>query len=372
MRVPSFTPKKIMNHGKECWQINIPALYSPKKKRERLIFDTKSKADAKSRQLKAAAQKFGSNLPTLSHDLHAQVVKVIRKLEPHGIRLEEAVDGYLERVQQLESSITYSELVDAVVKHKRDRGKREKYVGDVRQKGRRFLPFFGDKKICDISTLEIDEAVSNLEIAPSSKRVYRRYLRLIFNQALEWQMLDKNPVPPNKKEITERKEPSIFTPEQVQTLLHGATDELLPYYVLAVFCGIRPTEITRLSWDKVHFEEKVIRVGSSQSKTKLPRLVKINETAFAWLKKFKGKSGKIIPDSFRAKFDQNRKDTGLFSAWSSDVLRHTCATYHATLHEEYEKTAYLLGHDVATLKRYYFQPVLKTVADKFWKLRPKN
>ena len=60
----------------------------------------------------------------------------------------------------------------------------------------------------------------------------------------------------------------------------------------------------------------------------------------------------------------------MFEEWSSDVLRHTCATYHATYHENYEKTSFMLGHDVVTLKRHYFRPVLSEDAEEFWNITP--
>ena len=114
----------------------------------------------------------------------------------------------------------------------------------------------------------------------------------------------------------------------------------------------------------------MIELSTEQSKTHCRRLIKIEDTPHAWLKRFEGKTGSVIPSSFRGKFDSNRKSSGLFEEWSSDVLRHTCATYHATYHENYEKTSFMLGHDVVTLKRHYFRPVLSEDAEEFWNITP--
>lgn len=371
MKSPSFKPKKIVNHDKDCWQINIPALYSPKGKRERRIFQKKSEAEEESRRLKEGVKKHGTSLPTLPHETHAEVVRVIEKLQPLGIRLEEAVDEYLERKRRSEESITFADLIERVADQKEREGRRPKYVSDIRQKGGRFLPFFGNEKISDIRPQDIEDAISKLNVSSSSQKIYRRYLRLFFNQAVELQILESSPIPKIRNIISDRPDPAIFTPAQVRRLLNGSTEELLPYYVLAVFVGIRPTEISRLNWSSIDFEEKAIDIKAEQSKTKIRRLIELEETAFAWLEKFRGISGPIAPTkAFRAKFDQNRKDSGLFSEWSNDVLRHTCATYHATFHRDYGKTAFHLGHDVATLKRHYFQPVLRKNAEAFWNLRP--
>jgi len=370
MKTPSFKPKKITNHGKECWKIDIPANYSPTRKRKRPIYATKAEAERDSRKLRSQVSRFGNQLPPIPHDLHAVVVEALKILEPHGIGLERAVAEYVQRLEKSQSSITYKELVDRVVDHKRDLGKRPVYVSDVRQKGRHFLPFFGENKICEIETLEIDEAIASLQISPSSKQIYRRYLRMFFNQALEWNLIERNPVPPNKKGQIYRKEPKIFSVDQVTRLLKGATSELLPYYTLAVFCGIRPVEITRLNWEDIDFEKRIIELSTDQSKTHERRMIKVEDTPFSWLAQFKGKTGSIVPSSFRAKFDANRKASGLFSEWSSDVLRHTCATYHATFHENFEKTSFMLGHDVRTLKNFYFRPVLDEAAEEFWAITP--
>lgn len=373
MKGPKFKPRKITNHGIEVWQINIPPKYSVTKKRERRTFHAKSDAEAFSKRLKESAQKFGEQTVVLPLERLVEASRCLKKLKPYGISLETAVDAYIERIKISQDSVTFSELVNEVIKKKKSEGRKQKYLRDLRSKAGKFFPEFGETLLCDISPRKIDDVISGLKMSPISKNSYKRNLKVIFSAAVEWGMLAENPVTKIASSPVKSRSIEIFSVEEVKALLEGATVELLPYYIFATFCGIRPSEIRRLTWEEVDFEAATVEVKAEKSKTLKRRFVDIEPIALEWLSPYRGSTGKVVPTGWRKKFDANRKESGFSQKWKHDVLRHTYASYHAAKYQDKQKTAYQLGHtNLNMLEAHYWRAVKPDQVDEFWNLQPKQ
>ena len=82
-------------------------------------------------------------------------------------------------------------------------------------------------------------------------------------------------------------------------LNHARTNEpkLLGFHVLGLFCGIRPDELTRMIWDDVLLDEKIVVIGENVSRTKRKRFVDIFDNSLAWLKLCDRSTSKMVPYS---------------------------------------------------------------------------
>jgi integrase len=54
--------------------------------------------------------------------------------------------------------------------------------------------------------------------------------------------------------------------------------------MVALFTGIRPQEVLRLSWDNVKLDRNFVEVPAAKAKTRQRRIVELSENAGAWLK----------------------------------------------------------------------------------------
>lgn len=70
---------------------------------------------------------------------------------------------------------------------------------------------------------------------------------------------------------------TIFTPEEMTTLLHHAPPELIPILAIGAFSGIRMAELNRLDWRAVDLERKFIEVRAGQAKTASRRIIPISD-----------------------------------------------------------------------------------------------
>ena len=68
--------------------------------------------------------------------------------------------------------------------------------------------------------------------------------------------------------------------------------------------------------------------------------------------------------------EANRKAAGI-THWPNSVLRHSFASYWATLHDNVDKLLFMLGHSsLEMLRRHYRKAVPREQALKYFAIRP--
>ncbi len=157
-------------------------------------------------------------------------------------------------------------------------------------------------------------------------------------------------------------EPVILRLEQAKKLLEIAAaypghkglpaGSMLPYFSICLLSGIRPDEATRLKpdWSDFTFEKGIItgfRPKTTRARTvvMLPSLQKILEHC---------KSKGLRPGFFsKSVFDRTRKQAGVFDSWPNDVLRHTYASHHYSVHGDIRFLEKNMGNSEEVLHRSY-------------------
>lgn len=189
-----------------------------------------------------------------------------------------------------------------------------------------------------------------------------------------------NPIKNIERPIVERKAPIILSPVEAAALLaitNSQRPDLLGYIALGLFTGIRPHEIYRMNWDQVDLRPRSLRdlegygmadVSSAASKVRLRRMVPIHPAGIAWLSKCE-RSGPIIPwTRTHPMTSKLARESGF--KWSSDVLRHTCASYMIALYEDPGRVAHWLGNSPQILMTHYYQIVSAEDCAAFWSIKP--
>jgi len=147
------------------------------------------------------------------------------------------------------------------------------------------------------------------------------------------------------------------------------------YLAIAVFAGVRPTELQRLTWESINFDLRYIHIGGGVSKVRNERYVDMEDPLIAWLEPYRQTSGPIAPQDtyvFNKLFNRARKEAGLQEGWTPDILRHTFASYHVAKHERKDKTALMMGSSVKMLDRHYRKPLHRSNVADFWSILPQD
>ncbi|EAC5149939.1 site-specific integrase [Listeria monocytogenes] len=126
------------------------------------------------------------------------------------------------------------------------------------------LPYFGHKKIDEISTMQVINFLDKMEKSGSSAHVRRNVLstlRSIFTRAVKWRVIKNNPcdgVSPPKRP---KKVQKVFDEAGIALLFEKLKNEPLKWRVLvsiAVMTGAREGEVAGLEWKHVDLDKQTI------------------------------------------------------------------------------------------------------------------
>ena len=177
-----------------------------------------------------------------------------------------------------------------------------------------------------------------------------------------------NPMKEIEKPTSDSK-PGILTVEQTAKLLEVASPEILPYIAIGAFAGLRASEIERLDWREISFDENEIAVNS-ESKTG-ERHVDILPNLREWLLPVRKASGPVAPENVRKYSEQARTTAGI-KAWPNNALRHSFGSYHLKHFGDDGLTRLQMGHwrDSTVLFASYRRAVTRRDATRYWDIRP--
>ncbi len=271
-------------------------------------------------------------------------------------------------------------------------GKSKEHIANVLQHLKRFtlhFPAINENTLClnmgNILPNEFLEWLYSLtSLKDSTKKLSSKSLQnyfitfqAFFNWALKMEYIQRSPLDKiSKPKIKDKKEPEIYTPEEIKILIRHAQKlkhkDILLFILIGAFAGLRHSEIKRLTWDKINLESKAITLNASITKTIQRRVVNIPDNLLAWLQPFQTNiqnppTELICKPGFEERLKRFTKTLPI--KWKRNALRHSCASYHlAKTQNEYE-TARQMGHSANVLKTNYMGLILssKTI-ESYWNL----
>ena len=330
-------------------------------KKHRKRFKTKEEAITYGELLKVKLRNQGTSAFRLTTAQQVDAEQALKVLEETKFStLLEAVEFSKRYAGKNLTDITIAELVNEFRDMKesertRDlRGASEATLHEYKYRHGLLSDHFGDILVREFTEDNFKPLWASKDYSPNllSKT------KTLFNYAVKKGYIPENPIKldPPKKKVTN---PRVFSDQDwrqlVLTALHtheyefskGYKVELLPYVVLGIWCGLRPTaEIQRLDWKDIHLDDDKPSVYIHPDwKVKHSRWVDIPECAVNLLKRFQQRSGPVVsPKNLRRRLDYLKEESGVTDSWSPDIMRHTYASMHYGLHGDKNGIANQLGH----------------------------
>jgi integrase len=379
----------------------------------RRFFKEESEANTFMDQQQTQLANYGTAGANLDEKLRGRAIAADEILKPHGLDLLDAAKHYRDFVLSQRGGLP---LADAVDRFKRSRGiipegeQPKRKTGEAKpldkspyspiyrkalsHRLKRFLEAFPDKTTRQVTSSDIDAFLSDCGGIESVKG-FRNTIKAFYNFMIEEGQCEKNPVRKGKTdEVAYSVE--ILSPEQCAKLLHACNSDTLPSVAIAMFAGLRSSEIERLNWNRVTLNESVIILDSAVArKTGSRRVVPIHPTLAKWLQPYAKQEGAVQPGDFRKQFDRarviagfkpsfsKRKDDelqGLLKAakeqrekltpWPSNSLRHTAISYAMADCRDHSKIASWAGNSPSVIKRHYDAQATPSAAVKFYAIIP--
>lgn len=344
-------------------------------KRERHSFKTKAEAGTFAELKRTERQNQGTAALAMPQAIKVDAAKASVLLIPHNVSLEEAAKYYLKHVTAYQNAPTVSQIVERMIADAEKNDRRDRTVKDLKSRLGAFGEGFPDRRISELAVEEIRAWIDENEDWSARTRIhYLTKISQLFNYALKHNWVDANLVERIDRPSADDSEPKIFAVEQVEKLLKNADAfGLLPYIALGLFAGLRSAELMRLDGKDVKFDDRAVVVGQEVAKRRSRRVVEMCDALYAWMSPLNPLKGPIVDvKEFRDNMDELRKAAGL-ETWPHNGLRHSFGSYHLALYGDAVKTAGQMGHRSSdVIHNHYKALVLKTEAEKFWNLKPKQ
>jgi integrase len=377
----TFKPVHVPGREKP-WKIDMPASISSTGHRARYFFESKQDAINFADEQKIRLKNYGTaGLSSLSPSQAEQAVRAFSVLDPHGVTLNEVIEGWLARRNAAEKTVTFKEGFRQFEQHlalKKIKGRpvSESYRRQVKYTFPRF-PALHDRPLTEIDARMIAHATEGMK--PSAKNSFLRVLSALFSWCAEVprQWMKENPAQNVPKDSVGGAEVETFTPDETARILDACVrvdESLLPYHVLGFFAGIRPEELERTQWEFINLDENAIVLPAQATKTGKRRVVEIDDTLAAWLRWIMARHGIqqgpiVSPINLRKRLRAVREEAKV--TWIQDGMRQSYASNWLAIHKDEHRLRDNLGHKSADeLWDHYHKAVTAKFAKKFWEVLP--
>lgn len=167
------------------------------------------------------------------------------------------------------------------VKQRKRSWRRDKELFELR-----LLPRFGQQRIDQIGRHEVQVFHGGLKasgLSPATADHHLKVLRFALNLAVEWELIDRNPIAGIKLFNEDNRVENILTDEQLARLLDVLDqDPNRPVCLIAQFLlctGARLNEALSARWENVDLGKRHWLIPAKNSKSKKPRAVPLNDSA---------------------------------------------------------------------------------------------
>lgn len=258
---------------------------------------------------------------------------------------------------------------------------RERSICDYRQAFSSILSHFPASSLMHIHTADTPTFGKIIEISfntPRQRLKARAVLHSFFAFCVRNGWCRENPISATDFPAPKEREIRPLSLGEVATIFRVARRmnlrECLPAIALMLFAGIRPREVERLCWGDIDWEEKVISILPTHSKTGGSRHVNILPVLEKILRERRRDfSERICPPNWRRKWKRIRRAAGWHfpeNSWQQDVLRHTFASYHLKFFKNLPQLQCEMGHASLRLLRTRYlsmRGITFSAAESFWR-----
>jgi len=320
----------------------------------------KTPTEAREYQLEVQAQllKFGDAYnKVLTRQEQAEVLMILQEMEQFGVKLGDVWHEY--QTRQSAKRMTCDKAWASFIQDKRDLNLRDKTIEGYHCVVPFFVSIGWDRDTRDITVQDIKTWFHAKDVAPRSLTKYISVLGDFFNYCIQQGWQTESPTKTLKVPKVDAEPPHCLSNQDVRALLGHPDPTLKPYLIVALYAGLRRTEIERLSWDDI--KNGQIILDGHQTKTRRRRVVKMLGNSFNKLMAYDG--AEFVPSNLALMLNKLKRDTGV--KWRRDCLRHTAATHMLNVYKSAAETSLQLGNSNAVLMNHYKAIATEQQTDEF-------
>jgi integrase len=388
----NLTISKVEIKGVTFWKVRTPKAGGGA---TRKFFKDKADAQAYYEQQDVQLENYGLAGAHLDESLRSKAIVAAEILAPVGGDIVDAAKFYAEHLSSKKTGMDIGKAVAAFLKDRDSGDYSPTYRQSLKHRLGHFASEFRGRTTTSITPSEV-RSFLRARGSAESQRSYRRNIKSLFSYLKEFHGQSYDPTPAIEKNKSSGKASihvEILTPSQCKDLLKAATPEVLPSLVMGMFCGLRASEIARLPWSAVDFDEGRVRIDAAVArKVGSRRVVPIPSNAMMWLKPYSKTSGLLQPKDYFGRMEsvrvtagfrpsvsqthkriaEERKKKGMppLSSWPSNGLRHSAISYALASCGNEHEVATWAGNSPAVIKAHYDAQASAKAAKEFFSILP--
>jgi len=299
--------------------------------------------------------------------------KEARSLLPEDVSLVEAARFFARYGSGTIEKRGLPDVVEDFIAQLEADKKSQRHVEDARARLHKLADHF-KCPIDEIHLRDLQSWLNDLDVAGRTKNNFRGLVVSLFKFAKGHGYLPSG-LPTAAKDLSKAKEQSsdigILTPEEMGTFLKGASERLLPLLAIGGFAGLRTSEIFRLNWEEIDFDQNHIEIKSGKAKTAQRRLVPLLKNLKVWIRDYRGYSGPVC-STREIETERRELATALEIEWPNNALRHSYASYRLAATDDAQKVSSEMGNSPGMIFRNYRKVVTKKQAKEWFSIVPEK
>jgi integrase len=363
-------------------------------RRIRTFFRTKLEAETFAEGRNIELQNFGHELSVMPSALRSEALTCSERLAPFGVTITQVTDIWLGHNDWRAKSVLVKEGIEKFFVEL-DRKLAANEIGNRHHKTLRSVikklqPAFTFSYICDLSPEILNKWLVTQPVIATTRNNIQRNLSVFFTYAVDNVWIAENPLRKVKRANTKRlraaKKVCIYTPEQAAAILVEADHDLVPFFAIGLFAGLRTSEIERLDWRHILWDERLIDVEGENSKTGKARFVPMSDNLVAWLSPYQGMQGPVaeatqiwkrIQPGRRGRLNLDRRKlvrdrAGIPATGMANAMRHSYCSYRYALHNDLGECAKHAGNSPAVFLSNYNHRVKEAPARQYFSIMPQD
>lgn len=186
------------------------------------------------------------------------------------VPMEEVVKHYAQ-THNLLPSITLEKVCTGYLSVKANSGISARYRQTLQHHLNRFSKQFGPRNISSISVGDIGNYLSAI-VDLRTRFNHRASLQGLFKWAKGQNYVHKSNVEDTELPKFKIKTPKLFSSDELKKLASVADERSMPLLIAAAYAGIRMSEIERLRWSDINWDERAFVLGPEITKTNRGRV----------------------------------------------------------------------------------------------------
>lgn len=365
------------------WQVNVPASCTETGARQRRYFKTRELATEFANTLRENIKDHGAKSVTLPAQLTMDALKAAKIMETFQATLTQAAQFYAKHHDEAAKCPTMAKAFTEAMNRRGNLS--TAYQRDMRALNKNLPADFMALNIYEITGKDISVALDHACGGVTMWRNAYRTLRAILGDQVKSGTIKNNPCANvHQPRVKRNSEVVIYSPNQIQAIFDACKDylagdkrgcaECMAPFAVLFFAGVRPVELTRLTWENINLESGFIRLGGDITKTGRTRNIPITATLRAWLETVPEgyREGKIVPQDWRGKSQRVKKEAGICGKEYQDACRHTYGSFTVALEGiDYVRSTMGHGH-TATFETHYNNALTIPQAKKYMEILPQS